>query len=270
MNLEYLHFDYIIVDEISMVCEIFYKFFLMIKQLKPSIKFIIVGDFNQLDVVNDRVENVNYKNSKALHELCNDNRLTLLKCRRSDDIMFNKCKFETINELDINEFKHDIKLKNIAYTHKKRIEINDKLMKEGKLIIEAKNRKNKLKISKGIFELKAIETDPHSQDVILYNDMPLISHVNNKELDIFNNEEFIIKKIDDFFITIQNERGLKKIQTKDFQRLLYPAYCITMHASQGSTFDEEYTIHEWKRLSRKAKYVALTRGRTLENINIIS
>jgi ATP-dependent exoDNAse (exonuclease V) alpha subunit len=99
--------------------------------------------------------------------------------------------------------------------------------------------------------------------------MPLISHVNNKDLDIFNNEEFIIKKVDNFFITIQNERGLKKIELKDFQRLLYPAYCITIHASQGSTFKEEYTIHEWKRLSRKGKYVALTRGCKLENINII-
>jgi ATP-dependent exoDNAse (exonuclease V) alpha subunit len=242
----------------------------MIKQLKPSIKFIIVGDWRQFPAINDRVgEHCNYKNSKALHELCDDNKLTLLKCRRSDDIMFNKCKFETINELDINEFKHDIKQRNISFTHKKRMEINDKLMKEGKLIIEAKNIKNHEKQSKGILELKAIETDPHSQDVILYKNMPLISHVNNKDLDIFNNEEFIIKKVDNFFITIQNERGLKKIELKDFQRLLYPAYCITIHASQGSTFKEEYTIHEWKRLSRKGKYVALTRGCKLENINII-
>ncbi len=40
--------NYIIIDEISMVKEIFYKVFLSIKRLKPNIKFILCGDFKQL------------------------------------------------------------------------------------------------------------------------------------------------------------------------------------------------------------------------------
>ena len=88
-------YDYIFVDEISQVKEIFYKFLLMLKQKNMNIKFIIVGDYNQLAPVNDRVI-CGYKNSLALYELCAGNRLELTTCRRSDDILFNMCNFDNI------------------------------------------------------------------------------------------------------------------------------------------------------------------------------
>jgi len=47
-----LDLDYIFIDEVSMLVEIFYKFLLMIKRVKPDIKFIISGDYNQLLPVN--------------------------------------------------------------------------------------------------------------------------------------------------------------------------------------------------------------------------
>ena len=43
-----LDLDYIFVDEVSMLGEVFYKFLMMIKQHRPNIKFIISGDHNQL------------------------------------------------------------------------------------------------------------------------------------------------------------------------------------------------------------------------------
>ena len=67
----------------------------MLNQMQLHNKFIIVGDFNQLKPVNDRVD-VAYKNSVALFELCQGNRIQLSTCRRSDDILFNMCKFENI------------------------------------------------------------------------------------------------------------------------------------------------------------------------------
>jgi superfamily I DNA and/or RNA helicase len=103
-----LNYDYIFIDEISMVKEIFYKFFVMIKRIKPTIKFIIAGDFQQLPPINDRIENkdyeFNYKSSVALKELCDFNKLELTTCRRSDDILFNMCKFENINNIDVTKF----------------------------------------------------------------------------------------------------------------------------------------------------------------------
>ena len=35
------------------------------------------------------------------------------------------------------------------------------------------------------------------------------------------------------------------------------AYCITIHKSQGSTFDFSYSIHEWEKLDETLKYVSL-------------
>ena len=55
-----------------------------------------------------------------------------------------------------------------------------------------------------------------------------------------------------------------------FQRLFYPAYAITIYKSQGSTFDYEFTIHEWHHplYNDRLKYVSLSRATNLENINI--
>ena len=78
-RLERFNVDYVCVDEISMVKEVFYNFLIMTKKKKPNIKLIVVGDFNQLKPVNDRV-NVNFKFSLALHELCSGNHLELTTC----------------------------------------------------------------------------------------------------------------------------------------------------------------------------------------------
>ncbi len=43
-----LDFDYIFVDEVSMLGEVFYKFLMVIKKIKSNIKFFISGDYNQL------------------------------------------------------------------------------------------------------------------------------------------------------------------------------------------------------------------------------
>ena len=109
-------YDYIFVDEISMVKEIFYKFLLMLKQKNMNIKFIIVGDYNQLAPVNDRVI-CDYKNSLALYELCDGNRINLTTCRRSDDILYNLCKFENIMNIQKHNFNSNLVPKCISFLH---------------------------------------------------------------------------------------------------------------------------------------------------------
>jgi hypothetical protein len=59
-----------------------------------------------------------------------------------------------------------------------------------------------------------------------------------------------------------------KIPTKDFHQYFYLGFCLTIHASQGETFTEKYTIHDWYRLCDRAKYVALSRGSSIHNIQI--
>ena len=230
----------------------------MLNQRQLNIKFIIVGDFNQLKPVNDRI-NVQYKNSLALFELCQGNRLQLSTCRRSDNVLFNMCKFKNIMNVQKSTFKNQMCLKNIAYLHVTRIKINEKLMKER--VKKYHKKKDIIRLEKSIF-------DPHSQNVILCPNTPIISKINNMDLNIINNECFTINKIVDDNINISNDVKELVIHKDDFQKFFYVAYCITIHSSQGETFTEPYTIHDWNILDKHLRYVALTRLSNIEYINI--
>ncbi|HXT83583.1 MAG TPA: AAA family ATPase, partial [Verrucomicrobiae bacterium] len=114
--------DYILIDEISMVKEVFYSIFLTIKRAKPIIRFIIAGDWRQPDPVNDR-SLFDYQNSTVLYELCEGNRLELTKCRRSDEALFNLSL--NIKNVDWTSLgKENCKI-SMCFTNDKRIQIND-------------------------------------------------------------------------------------------------------------------------------------------------
>ena len=45
-----------------MVKEIFYKFFKMLRRIKPNIKIIVAGNFNQLSPIDDGIQkNINHE-----------------------------------------------------------------------------------------------------------------------------------------------------------------------------------------------------------------
>jgi hypothetical protein len=88
--------------------------------------------------------------------------------------------------------------------------------------------------------------------------------------EIFNNEEFDVKHIDSNKITISNTRVTMDIKHSDF-KYFDLAYCITVHKSQGSTYDFEYTIHDYnfKHFSSKLLYTAMSRSTQKANINFM-
>ncbi len=51
--------------------------------------------------------------------------------------------------------------------------------------------------------------------------------------------------------------------------MFYVAFCITIHKSQGATFDKPYTIHEFDKLDNRLKYVAMSRATDTKLINIV-
>ena len=105
--------------------------------------------------------------------------------------------------------------------------------------------------------------------------MPIIARINAKDYDIFNNETFTIKKIDldsqiiSITDDVQTERPPIEIPIKDFQKLFNVAYCITVCRSQGSTYNHDYTLHEFERYDNRMKYVALSRATDIKHINIV-
>jgi len=251
---------YIFIDEVSMMAEMFYKFFIVLKRMRPDIKFIIAGDFAQLLPVKDRVENCDYKNSLALHELCDGNRLQLTKCRRSDSTLFNMLLPNNIKNVKKSQFKNQFTKLHICFTNKKRIEIN-------KLMMDQVIQKKKVKP----LELKALDYDQNSQDVKLCAGMPVISRKNSKDLNIYNNETYTIKEIrhKEKIVIVVDDGKEQEVKFEEFSKMFNVAFCITTHRSQGMTIDEPYTIHEFEKFDNRLKYVALSRSTNINHINII-
>jgi len=71
-------------------------------------------------------------------------------------------------------------------------------------------------------------------------------------------------------IMIEGMKDVIELSHSDFAVSFYPAYCITVHKSQGITIEEDYTIYDWDRMDDRLKYVALSRAVSHKNINIIN
>jgi ATP-dependent exoDNAse (exonuclease V) alpha subunit len=150
---------------------------------------------------------------------------------------------------------------NICWTNAKRKEINEQYMK---VAYKKAKTKNYIKLDK-------LQYDDNSQDVTLVNKIPVIAKVNNSKLSIINNERYTITKIDinERRVTMKNDRNEVTVHAESFQKLFRIGYAFTTHSSQGMSIDKPYTIHEFNRMSKKLKYVALSRSTKHEYINIM-
>jgi hypothetical protein len=111
----------------------------------------------------------------------------------------------------------------------------------------------------------------------VYKNLPIISkktvNVGDKDLgqQIRNNEEFEVMDFDNKTITIKSVTiksmsyiiKIKHEEMKHFQL----GYCMTVHCSQGSTFDFDYSIYEWQCFTKEMMYVAISRATKRSLIN---
>lgn len=266
---------YIIVDEVSMMKERFYEELINYKFMNPNIKFIIIGDYYQLCPVNDTIqEGQNYKRllkkykldtaiyakSRVLYELCDGNMIELKECKRADTTVFDLCDDIKHNKkININHLKNNVfNYKNVAFTNVKCQEINLKC-------VEKYINTKKLDFIK----IEKLDYDIRSQSYRLSIGMPLIARKNIKKLKLTNNATYNVTDITNKEITvIDTKMESIKIPIEVFNQCFYLAFCITIHKSQGETYDEPYSIHEWDRLCKTKKYVAFSRTTKIEHISI--
>ena len=71
-----------------MVQEVIYKFFIFVRNLCLEVKLIVSVEFIQLRFVKDRAKYCNYKESSALSELCDGQRLELSKNAGDPEIAY--------------------------------------------------------------------------------------------------------------------------------------------------------------------------------------
>lgn len=264
------NYAYIIIDEKSMIQELFFRILFNIKQ-NTTCKIILTGDWRQLPPVCDR-SNFDYENSSIVKYICNSTKVVLTKCRRSDVELFNAC--VNVDSIDPSKYPQKICKKSIAFTNKKRKDVNQQFMK--------KYSKNKQTV-----KIAGNKYDQNSQDMVLFNDMPVVVCQTSNEFNIANGEEYFIHP--DTFDKNNVSKAITIYETKfrcpkqhrttyenkiiipynKFNTVFYPAYCITVHKSQGASFDFPYTIFEWNKFNTQMKYVAMTRATKLEYVNIV-
>ena len=257
---QYRKLKYIFVDEISMVKEVFYQILLSMKYFNPELKFILCGDFAQLGPVNDSVDDI-YEHSRALYELVDGCKLQLTKCRRSYDVLFNICQDVTHNKsIDIARFEtRKLTYLNVCYTNATRKELNEVCMNH--YLKEQKPSK--------VVQIKKLEYDDNSQDYTLAVGMPLIARKTSSSANVVNNEIFKVEKIMSDKIILSNDlKDEVEIPMDRINKLFHLAFAMTIHKSQGATFNKSYTIHEWNRLDKRLKYVGLSRSSDIGLINI--
>ena len=249
--------DYLIVDEKSMVRELFYRLLYIVKR-NTDIKMIISGDFDQLPPVRDRSLTFDYKNSSVLHELCDGVVVKLTKCRRSDNTHFQLCESLDVPKSMFSNVIHD---KSVCYHNSVRKTVNQKYM-------EIHREKRSRTVSKYIH-------DKQSQDIILSKGMPLISYratTSLNKIPITNSDEYTLLNYNKKTCELQRDCDKKviTIKTKEITKIFLPSYCMTIHRSQGGTFRKPYTILEWNKLDDTLKYVALSRASDSKLVHILN
>jgi len=149
-----------------------------------------------------------------------------------------------------------------------------------------------------------------SQDVPIFEGMPLVSHRNLPGDIIKNARRYVVLKVVDGEETEAGGRSEAKVavrwckvrgqsegdddeegdeddlkskglrDTRDplvflcpiskFQRIFWPGYCVTIHAGQGSSYNDTYSIWDWfsRITTQRHRYVGFSRGRDSPQVQI--
>jgi 5-methylcytosine-specific restriction endonuclease McrA len=253
-------YDWIIVDEKSMVKENFFMLLYKIKKACINTKFIICGDWGQLPPVMDRSLTFNYADSFCIYDLCDGNMMKLNVCRRSDRALFDL--YSDVSKVDADDFPSEMYKKNICFYNSTRKKVNFYWM-------------NKLRPKKCMV-LKKHPSIEQSQDVILYKDLPLIATCTRMGLGFANCDEFVVVSYNKKEVVLKfecdDEEDEKEIivPVDELTKIFAPAYCISTHRAQGSSIGGPFGIFDFEKMNEALKYVALSRSRKLRYINLCS
>jgi DNA replication protein DnaC len=249
-------YDYIILDELSMVGSLIYNQLNLAKKQSDKIKFLMIGDFKQLPPVKDDL--YDYENTRILKQLCDYNRFELTINKRSDDIMWNIAAhaYETgsIKPFTFGTHTKWESDRHLCYTNHTRKKINEYIMRRKKganLFLDCSDQD--------------LENNNYAQPVVLHVGAPIMSCKNNKQQGILNNQDFTVTGWNDQVIhTCSGD-----IKVVDFQKSFVVAYAMTVHKSQGATFDFKFSIWETSRMDRRMLYTAVTRTTSKDLICIV-
>lgn len=247
--------DYVFLDEVSMVSSGLLRYLYLAKKHNPKVRFICVGDERQLPPVNEAP----HMNSDCLKFICDGNQFVVSVNKRFD------ARLRTVADnwyergvLDMSQFSNETAdvQRFLCFTNRKRQNINEKMMREQK--------------HRNVVVKRGMKTDVQQQDMTVVVGMPVICRETCGKFDLVNNQEFVVTSFTTKVIRI-NHYPKKEWSLVEFEKYFLCAYAMTIHKSQGETYDKPYMICELEKIKRCSMarpllYVALTRAR---NMNLI-
>ena len=260
--------NYIVVDEISMVPEFLLIKLMAYKQANPHIIFILMGDYRQLKSINN---NLNYPVNNFTHPivkyLCSGSCIELTQIKRYDVALsqYSLDGYESRNWADLPSKEIDYKnLTNdrvICYLNSTRKDINDNAM----IAIKPPNAI--------LIPYNQLSHNSYGADIWLYLDLPVMCVKHNKKYDIVNSDEYTVSAFNDDDKTVEltnitDEEKTVELTYNELMQLFVVNYSITVHKSQGSTFNDTIylTDIEWLKQDRTVYYTAITRATKMENL----
>lgn len=296
--------DYLIIDECSMLNKIFYLHLRNIKTLYPNLSIIMIGDYQQLPSVESNAPTfVNYEdmeNTQLVKWLCDYNLIHLtenMRCSEEGELMFKLYNNIIAQKLDkkdkalltsfvrhkkFNPYTAFLAGGNLCWKNATKDYIN--LIIVEKLFVKLNARGNKEwdcsenfevegKVIKSRYMTKIWVKRADSEGIKDANcKIVSIKNMNRGENSYYNNQEFYVSKIENWdeiqlTDTITGEDIV--INREELYRHFDYAYATTIHRAQGSTINAPYSINDWSdSLSKKLKYVALSRTSDKDNIQI--
>jgi hypothetical protein len=239
---------WVFIDEVSMINS---QLWAVLRDIKKcyNFRFVLTGDFGQLPAVETYTYDV--ESSEVFSELCDGQRLELkVNYRAINDPQYasfldDLVKIRNGQNFDKSSYGKKECRKSLCWTNGTRHIINQKCMNQ-----EAINKKYII-----------------MNEIKFFVGLPIISNktFSIKDIEIKNNEEFEVVDISPN-IVIKNERGEIKI-SQELVKNFDLAYCITVHKSQGSTYDFEFSIYESEYFDKKLLYTAVSRSTQKSYVN---
>lgn len=239
------------IDEFSMIQNSLWNYFAVLG-LRFNTEFIITGDIDQISPISEKkinLDNIFIKN------FFNDV-TTLTKDYRND---------KDLQELrdDIIKGYPDIKYSNEDYTKYDFhiVALNETRKAINSYIMKARGYKFKYIYKNG----KAVSID-------ISPGVMISPRKSIKKQKLFKNDIWkIIKKTENGYLCQNYLRGEEHEFNNEQILIMQLAFAVTCHSIQGATLTNKFCIHEAQRMMNWDKsilYTAVTRGKSLKNINI--
>ena len=250
-------FDYICIDEISMINGYFWSILLAIKHRAPRIKFLLCGDIKrQLPPVDEEFRE--FGNSYLIKELAGRTQVNLnwnFRNKLEGNILWTDWSInpQRFKEVDRKELTL-INLCRYNKTRKKVIGLwNDAIRGFSKILTGEEG-----------------EDDGQTEEICYTFGTPLIASKSVAELKIAKNELWKVCGFTDEEIDLVYEDRKLTLPCGEVYETFYSGYAITIHKAQGDTYADPYTIWDWEKLSkdtqlnRKLRYTAQSRSKKPE------